>query len=337
MNTEAANAAIAAKDKAQYDSSAKRLLAQKSILAHILVHTIDEFKGMEPEEAEKYIEGEPYIGIVSVEPGLTNTEKTDANGQRIVGLNTESAEINEGLARFDIIFYVRTRNGLAQIIVNIEAQKEQPKEYCILNRAIFYVSRLISSQKERDFTGSNYNDIKQVFSIWICMNMEENIFSHIHLVKDEKLNAFDWKGNLDLENIVMIGVTNKIPEREEKYELHRLISALLSDKLQVKTKLDIMDEYNIPINDDFREDVNTMCNLAEGIEERAIAKTQKEERDKAKKAIEKAVEGATKTTINSVIMNMYKQGYTLDQIAGVTDISTEKVKSVIKKKSPAMA
>lgn len=80
-----------------------------------------------------------------------------------------------------------------------------------------------------------------------------------------------------------------------------------------------------------------MCNLAEGIEERAIAKTQKEERDKAKKAIEKAVEGATKTTINSVIMNMYKQGYTLDQIAGVTDISTEKVKSVIKKKSPAMA
>ena len=44
MNTEAANAAIAAKDEAQYDTSAKRLLAQKSILAHILVHTIDEFK-----------------------------------------------------------------------------------------------------------------------------------------------------------------------------------------------------------------------------------------------------------------------------------------------------
>ena len=42
MNTEAANAAIAAKDKAQYDTSAKRLLAQKSILAHILVHTIDQ-------------------------------------------------------------------------------------------------------------------------------------------------------------------------------------------------------------------------------------------------------------------------------------------------------
>ena len=52
-------------------------------------------------------------------------EKTDAAGQRIVGLNTENAEINEGLVRFDIIFYVRMKNGLSQIIVNIEAQKDE--------------------------------------------------------------------------------------------------------------------------------------------------------------------------------------------------------------------
>ena len=43
-------------------------------------------------------------------------------GQRIVGLITENDEINEGLVRFDIIFYVRMKNGLSQIIVNIEAQ-----------------------------------------------------------------------------------------------------------------------------------------------------------------------------------------------------------------------
>ena len=58
-------------------------------------------------------------------------EKTDATGQRIVGLNTENAEINEGLVRFDIIFYVRMKNGLSQIIVNIEAQKDEPTEYKI--------------------------------------------------------------------------------------------------------------------------------------------------------------------------------------------------------------
>ena len=317
MNTEIANAVNAAGDKAQYDTHVKRLLAQKSILAHILVKTVDEFKGMKPEDVVKYIEGEPSISVVPVEPGLANMEKTDAAGQRIVGLNTENAEINEGLVRFDIIFYVRmpsvddTKNGLSQIIVNIEAQKDEPTEYKILNRAIFYVSRLISSQKERDFVNTNYDDIKQVFSIWICMNMDDNSLSHIHLTKDEMLKPCNWKGNLDLLNIVLIGITNEIPEHDEKYEMHRLIGALLSSELKEQEKLDIIEhEYNIPISQEFREDVSIMCNLSQGIEDKAIAK---------------------------IVMNMYKIGYTPNQIADAVGVSVDEVETIIKKKEPAMA
>ena len=317
MNTEIANAVNVAGDKAQYDTRVKRLLAQKSILAHILVKTVDEFKGMKPEDVVKYIEGEPSISVVPVEPGLANMEKTDAAGQRIVGLNTENAEINEGLVRFDIIFYVRmpsvddTKNGLSQIIVNIEAQKDEPTEYKILNRAIFYVSRLISSQKERDFVNTNYDDIKQVFSIWICMNMDDNSLSHIHLTKDEMLKPCNWKGNLDLLNIVLIGITNEIPEHDEKYEMHRLIGTLLSGELKEQEKLDIIEhEYNIPISQEFREDVSIMCNLSQGIEDKAIAK---------------------------IVMNMYKIGYTPNQIADAVGVSVDEVEAIIKKKEPAMA
>ena len=319
MNTEIANAVNAAGDKAQYDTRVKRLLAQKSILAHILVKTVDEFKGMKPEDVVKYIEGEPSISVVPVEPGLANMEKTDATGQRIVGLNTENAEINEGLVRFDIIFYVRMKNGLSQIIVNIEAQKDEPTEYKILNRAIFYVSRLISSQKERDFVNTNYDDIKQVFSIWICMNMDDNSLSHIHLTKDELLKPCNWKGNLDLLNIVLIGISNEIPEHDEKYEMHRLIGALLSSELKEQEKLDIIEhEYNIPISQEFREDVRIMCNLSTGIEERAT-------------------ERATEKTSEKFILNMYKKGYTLDQIADVAETGVDEVEAIIKKKEPAMA
>ena len=325
MNTEIANAVNAAGDKAQYDTRVKRLLAQKSILAHILVKTVDEFKGMKPEDVVKYIEGEPSISVVPVEPGLANMEKPDAAGQRIVGLNTENAEINEGLVRFDIIFYVRmpsvddTKNGLSQIIVNIEAQKDEPTEYKILNRAIFYVSRLISSQKERDFVNTNYDDIKQVFSIWICMNMDDNSLSHIHLTKDELLKPCNWKGNLDLLNIVLIGITNEIPEHDEKYEMHRLIGALLSSELKEQEKLDIIEhEYNIPISQEFREDVRILFNLSTGIEERAT-------------------ERATEKTSEKFILNMYKKGYTLDQIADVAETGVDEVEAIIKKKEPAMA
>ncbi len=315
MNTEITNAVNAAGEKAQYDARVKRLLSQKTILAHILVKTVDEFKGMNPEDVVPYIEGEPKVGIVPVEPGLTNAEEVDEVGQRIVGINTENAEINEGLIRFDIIFYVRMKNGLSQIIVNIECQKDDPSAYKILNRAIFYVSRLVSSQKERDFVNTNYDDIKQVFSIWICMNMEYNSLSHIHLTKDEMLRPYDWKGNLDLLNVVMVGITNDVPEYDKNYELHRLIGTLLSSELKEQEKLEILEhEYNIPINNEFREDVRIMCNLSTGIEERTTEKVSEK-----------------------FILNMYKKGYTLEQIAEVAETSVKVVGAIIEKNTSVLA
>ena len=322
MNTEITNAVDATDDKAQYDACAKRLLANKSILGHILVNTIDEFKGMAPEEAEKYIEGDPIISVVPVEPGLTNAEKKDSSGKRLVGLNTESSEINEGLIRYDIIFYVRMRDGLSQIIANIEAQKDNPKSYKILNRAIYYVCRLISSQKERDFENSNYDDIKQVYSIWFCMNMDHNSLCHISLTERELLGPCNWEGNLNLLNIVMVGITNDIPERDKKFELHRLISALLSSELPKQEKLDIIKEYKIPIKEDIREDVNVMRNLSEDVWE---------------KGMKNGMEKGAKTEREKFILNMNQKGYTLDQIADVAGISIDDVKAVIMKKEPAMA
>ena len=328
MNTEIKNAIAAADDKVQYDTYAKRLLAQKIILANILVKTIAEFKDMSPSEVVNYIEGEPELGIVPIEPGLTNAEKTDGAGQRIIGYNTENTEINEGTIRFDIIFYVRIptldneNKGLSKIIVNIECQKDEPTAYSILNRAIFYVSRLISSQKERDFVNSNYDDINQVFSIWICMNMKNNSMTHIHLTKDEILEPYEWKGNLDLLNIVLIGITNELPEHDNKYELHRLICALLSNEIHKNEKLDILEkEYNIPVDTKLREDVSVMCNLSLGIEERAEARGE--------------VVGEKKSS-EKIIMNMYNNKFTLEQISLATQKSIEEIKEIIKQKNSAV-
>ena len=71
---------------------------------------------------------------------------------------------------------------------------------------------------------------------------------------------------------------------------------------------------NIPINQEFREDVRIMCNLSTGIEEKATEKTSEK-----------------------FILNMYKKGYTLDQIADIAETSVAAVEAVIKKKEPAMA
>ena len=321
MNTELKSAVMATDRDAQYDNSAKRLIAHKIILARILVKTVEEFKGMDPLEVAVLIEGLPYISAVPVEPGLTNAVHFQ-NGQRLVGFNTENQELNEGLVRFDIVFYVRMKDGLSQIIINVEAQKDEPGEYEILNRAVFYVSRLISSQKERDFENSSYDDIKSVYSIWICMNMEENTMSHIHLTKEDLIGSYEWKGNLDLLNIIMIGLAKELPEHDETYELHRLLGALLSRELTIDEKLDIIgNEYDIPLEENFRKDMSTMCNLSQGVKEEGIAIGRREGLEEGRR------EGHAE-----LITKMYKNGLSIEQIASATDKTVEEVRAIIEGK-----
>ena len=325
MNTELKNAVLATDRDAQYDNSTKRLIAHKIILARILIKTVEKFKGMDPLEVAALIEGIPYISTVPVELGLTNAVHFQ-NGKRIVGFNTENQELNEGLVRFDIVFYVRMKDGLSQIIINVEAQKDEPSDYKILNRAVFYVSRLISSQKEKDFENSSYDDIKCVYSIWICMNMEENTMSHIHLTKEDMIGSYEWKGNLDLLNIIMIGLAKELPEHDETYELHRLLGALLSRELTVDEKLDIIgNEYDIPLEENFRKDMSTMCNLSQGVKEEGIAIGRREGLEEGRR--EGYAEGEA-----GLIMTMYKNGLLPEQIASATDKTVEEIKTIIQGK-----
>jgi len=325
LNTELKNAVLATDRDAQYDNSAKRLIAHKIILARILIKTVEKFKGMDPLEVAALIEGIPYISTVPVELGLTNAVHFQ-NGKRIVGFNTENQELNEGLVRFDIVFYVRMKDGLSQIIINVEAQKDEPSDYKILNRAVFYVSRLISSQKEKDFENSSYDDIKCVYSIWICMNMEENTMSHIHLTKEAMIGSYEWKGNLDLLNIIMIGLAKELPEHDETYELHRLLGALLSRELTVDEKLDIIgNEYDIPLEENFRKDMSTMCNLSQGVKEEGIAIGRREGLEEGRR--EGYAEGEA-----GLIMTMYKNGLLPEQIASATDKTVEEIKTIIQGK-----
>ena len=298
----------AANDRAQYDERAKRLLGHKSILAHILVDTVEEFKGMNPKDVVKYIEGEPMIGVVPTEPGLTNV---NGDGKRLVGMNTENTEINEGTINFDIVFYVRMKDGLSQIIVNVEAQKDMPTEYHILNRAIFYACRLVSSQKERDFVNKKYDDIKQVYTIWICMNMPEDSTDYYYLANKKVLGNCMWEGKQDMLNIVLIGLAKELPRQDEKHELHRLLGALLSKSLTQSEKLNIIEkEYDIPLEEDLRKDVSVMCNLSQGIVD---------------------------DTKVEIIMNMYENKFSLEQISLATKKSIAEVEKIIKENKPVLA
>lgn len=128
--------------------------------------------------------------------------------------------------------------------------------------------------------------------------------------------------HLDLLNIIMIGLAKELPEHDETYELHRLLGALLSRELTVDEKLDIIGkEYDIPLEENFRKDISTMCNLSQGVKEEGIAIGRREGLEEGRR------EGHAE-----LITKMYKNGLSIEQIASATDKTVEEVRAIIEGK-----
>lgn len=106
MEEELRNTVEATDQNAQYDACAKRILGNKQILAHIIKAAIPGFQDMKPSEIIPYIEGEPLIGNVRIEPGLTNPSMSEV----ISGMNTEDTDRSEGKIYFDVLFLFIGRN-----------------------------------------------------------------------------------------------------------------------------------------------------------------------------------------------------------------------------------
>ena len=136
------------------------------------------------------------------------------------------------------------------------------------------------------------------------------------------IDTYHWKGNLDLLNIVMLGLAKELPGHDETYELHRLLGALLSKELTINEKLTIIgNEYDIPVEENFRRDVNIMCNLSQGIKEDGIAIG--------------LAEGEAKCG-SRIILNMHKNGLTAEQIATYTGTNLDDVIAIIEDKKAVL-
>lgn len=256
----------------QYDDYAKFILSQKEILSRILKFTIKEFEDMEAEDIMGLIEGEPLISKVSTEPGETN----QTFHGKITGNNTESTELEEGTIIFDVIFYVRMKDGVSRIIINLEAQGIEKPPYPLVNRTIFYIARLISSQKNRNFDHSNYGDMLRTYSIWICFNLEENCMNYLHLTNTSLFGTHEWLGDLELMNIFLVGLDKNLSEEALKTtdsNLHYMLGTIFSNDLSPKDKVRLLSEReDMPAGTHIRKELDTMCNLSYGIEEQGIEK-----------------------------------------------------------------
>ena len=288
-----------------YDALAKRIISDKYVIANILQNQIPEYKGM---------------SILEILPLI---DDGDISNRYIKGLSIKDLKIIEGYIEFDSLFTVKDPHSRSNIgiIMNIEAQNALNLTYNLLNRAVFYASRLITMQKNYTFKSSRYNDLKKVYSIWILPLPSKQKLNTINFYK--LTDIFNNKDKTDsLINIIFLNVGNNytydINANKDILEMCDLLFHKSKDNIDfknhiLKTKYTIIEE---------KEEVTKMCSLAEGIEYQGIQKGR----------IEGIQEGITETNINNAI-NLINYGMPIEDTFKALKLTKQVREKVLEKLS----
>ena len=263
---------IRAIDKnAQLDAACKQVLAIRIILAWIMKSCLEEFRDYDVNRiAEKYIEGDPVISKVAVSPDKTNAD------QRIHGISNEDTSLTEGTVTYDIRFLARAPSSgeLIRIIIDIEAQGDYYPGYPLPKRGIYYCCRMISAQYGTEFTNSNYQDIKKVYSIFIAIRPpvnRQNTITRYRIVEEDMVGYVrEPVRNYDLMTLLMICLGK--PE-DTDCDILKLLDVLLSNDIEVAEKRQGLEkDFGIQMTQELEGGLNDMCNLGIAIEREGIAK-----------------------------------------------------------------
>lgn len=256
----------------EYDANAKKLLASRKILAWILKYCVPEFEDSTIEDIRDiYIQGTPEVASVPVMPDKTNARPLP----RILGENTEDKTLTEGTVTFDIRFRANTPDGSALgLIINVEAQHSASVSYPLVTRALYYVSRLISSQHDVDFDKSHYEKIRKVYSIWLCMDPpgDESGITQYRVQENLKYGMIgEEEKHYDLAQAVMVYISSK--KRDPGNRLLRLLYELFKSDDNAAGKMKTLEnDYQIKLNESEEGMVDIMCNLSVGIAKAGVDK-----------------------------------------------------------------
>ena len=258
-------------EKARYDKTCKSLLSSVQILARILKYCVSEFKDCDIKDIEeKYIEGEPIVSKREVH--------RDEQGEFIQGMDTEDASMTEGTVYFDILFYVILPDSgkRVRMIINVEAQNKFDPGYPLIKRGVYYGSRLISSQYVTVFENSHYEKIEKVYSIWICPNPSEerkNTIVKYSITEENVVGEVSEKAeNYDLMTVIQICMGGADGKNYDG--IIKMLDVLLSSNIKPGEKKRVLqEEFDVSMTQEMESEAESMCNLSQGIEDRATVNT----------------------------------------------------------------
>lgn len=266
MENELARSLSAAGSEVQLDTQVKRVLAQKQVLAWIMKFTVREFMQFPLDVIQECIEGTPEISSVKVGPGETN--------EMISGLSNEDKIVGEGAVYYDIRFFAIVPGDTKQIrvIINVEMQRSYYPGYPIVTRGIYYGARMISAQLGREFSGSDYSNIRHVYSIWLCTGVPASIgnaISEYRMEKHDIIPGFpDNAEDYDKLSVVVIGLNENLSSGNQ---LLNMLNVLLSTDMSLASKKQrLQDDFSMVMERSLEKEVSAMCNYSGYVMEKGI-------------------------------------------------------------------
>ncbi len=317
-DTNLAQAIEAANVSSSYDTNIKFLLADKQILARILKYAVSEFKDMAIEDIMASIGEDIEIGTRPLDAGLSNLGRVNAD-------STEDNIPGEGKIFFDIRFTAYHKETEMKFLINLEAQRSSDPGklgYHLENRIIFYLARMISAQKQTEFYHSDYDNLKKVRSIWLCLDNSEDgdsieeISFNRNPIFGKRENPYD----LDLVRGIIINIRNGKNIKTSQNILISMLEKLLSEASVEEKKHILTEEYGMIMTTELEGRMKTMCNWSEAIGEINF-----------EKGMEKGIEKGIGKERCSAILRMIQAGFTKAQIlsCGYTEKEFSQVESAL--------
>ena len=273
-DTHLSQAIAAAQSAAVYDTNAKFLLADKQILARILKYTIRECRDMEITDIISCIDDDIEVASSALDPGLTNLGRVRED-------KTEDSVPGEGTIYYDIRFSAYLGQMKMKFLINLEAQKLTSHSvlgYHLENRIVYYLSRMVSAQKNTEFYRTDYDSLKNVRSIWICMDSGKrgDSIEEINLERRTVYGDRDNSHRVELVQGIIVNIRSDPGEETSRNTLIAMLEVLLSE-MKVEEKKDILEkEYGMVMQVETEGRMQSMCNLSEVFIEKGIRKGMQE-------------------------------------------------------------
>ena len=189
---------------------------------------------------------------------------------------------------------------------------------------------MISAQKQTEFYHSDYDSLKKVRSIWLCLDNSEDgdsieeIYLDTNTVYGNKRKPYD----IDLMRGIVINVRSGENIKDSQNILISMLEKLLSKSSVEEKKCILTEKYGMVMTTELEGRMQTMCNWSEAIMEMSY----KEGLEKGiAEGIEKGVEkGIEKERLNA-IQRMIQADLTKAQImsCGYTEEEFAEVESIL--------